>query len=553
MAITEAEQKQESLAEYPSTQKRILIMLAGYLAVFLISLASHPFPYHTPHTNQKPQDQNIISTAIPKITDEFHSLSDIGWYGSAYVLTMCSFQLLVGKICKYYPAKPIFLSSILLFEIGSAICGAAPSSDVFIFGRALAGLGASGLYSSLMVIMFHTVPVQQRPIYQGFFGAVTTIASVVGPLLGGTFTDKVSWRWCFYVNLPIGAVTIAILILILHLPNQKLDPRASGFVGKLKQLDPFGNLVFFPGMVCLILALQWGGTQYSWKNFRIILLLVLCGVLCLSFAAIQIWKKEDATVPPRLVKQRSIAAAMWFGFFNFGAMMVFLYYLPIWFQAVKGVSAVKSGIMLLPLIISATITTLASGFFISKIGYYNPLLILSTIVTSIGAGLFTTFTPATSHAKWIGCQVLFGAGLGFGAQGPMNIAQTVLDRSDVATGMAAVMFFRFLGSAICLPIAQNVFLGQLVSRMKNLPGISPNDVINGGATDIRLLATGDELDVLLGDYNAAIVCVFYMVTAACCLTVVGSLAAEWRSLKARASEQKGGDKVEGSKESEMDV
>ncbi|KAM3075467.1 hypothetical protein ACMFMG_007614 [Clarireedia jacksonii] len=538
MAITEPEKKQEPLVDYPSTQKRILIMLAGYLAVFLISL-----------------DQNIISTAIPKITDEFHSLSDIGWYGSAYVLTMCSFQLLVGKICKYYPAKPIFLGSILLFEVGSAICGAAPSSDVFIFGRAVAGLGSSGLYSSLMVIMFHVVPIQQRPIYQGFFGAVSTVASIIGPLLGGTFTDKASWRWCFYVNLPIGAVTIIILILILHLPSQKLAPRASGLIGKVKQLDPFGNLVFFPGMVCLILALQWGGTKYSWKNFRIILLLVLCGVLCLCFAAIQAWKKEDATVPPRLVKQRSIAAAMWFGFFNFAAMMVLLYYLPIWFQAVKGVSAVKSGIMLLPLIISSVIAILTSGIFISKIGYYNPPLILSTIITSIGAGLFTTFTPTTGHAKWIGCQVLFGIGLGFGAQGPMNIAQTILNRSDIATGTAAIMFVRFLGSATSLPIAQNIFLGQLVSRMKNLPGISPHDVVNGGATDIRMLATGGELDVLLGDYNAAIVDVFYMVTAACCLTVVGTLAVEWRSTKARAGEgeQKGEDKVEGSKESAMDV
>ena len=152
------------------------------------------------------QDQNIISTAIPRITDEFRSIDDIGWYGSAYLLTMCSFQLLMGKVYKFYPVKPVFLAGVLLFEIGSAICGAAPSSTVFIVGRAIAGLGSSGMFSGLMVIMFHTIPLQQRPIWQGAFGAVFAIASVVGPLVGGAFTDRVTWRWCFYINLPVGAV-----------------------------------------------------------------------------------------------------------------------------------------------------------------------------------------------------------------------------------------------------------------------------------------------------------------------------------------------------------
>lgn len=442
----------------------------------------------------------------------------------------------MGKVYKFYPAKPLFIGGIALFEIGSAVCGAAPSSTAFIIGRAIAGLGSSGLFSGAMVIMFHTIPLQQRPIYQGFGGAVFAIASVIGPLIGGTFTDKVTWRWCFYINLPIGAVAIMVVVIILHLPDQKLDDAASSFLAGLRQLDPVGNLVFFPGVICLILALQWGGSQYPWKDGRVIVLLALCGILCLTFIGIQIWKKESATVPPRLVKQRSIAAAIWFGFFNSIAMMVVLYYLPIWFQAIKDDSAIRSGIMLLPTILSSTFASLISGFLVSKLGYCNPLFIFSSIVTVIGAGLLTTFTPTTSPAKWIGYQVLFGFGLGCGIQQPMNVVQTVLDRSDIATGAAIVMFARFLGSAVFLPVAQNVVISRLISTLTNLPDINPVAVENGGATKIRLLATGNDLKTLISDYNTAIVDVFYMVVASSALTIVGSMLVEWRSLKARANE-----------------
>src|SRR5690349_19749247 len=137
------------------------------------------------------QDQNIITTAIPRITDEFHSIADIGWYGSAYLLTLCGFQLLMGRIYKIYPAKPTFLTCITLFEVGSVICATAPSSNAFIVGRAIAGIGSAGMYSGAMVIIFLTVPLQQRPMYQGFGGGLFALASVIGPLLGGTFTDKV--------------------------------------------------------------------------------------------------------------------------------------------------------------------------------------------------------------------------------------------------------------------------------------------------------------------------------------------------------------------------
>lgn len=445
----------------------------------------------------------------------------------------------MGKVYKFYPAKPVFLAGCVLFEIGSAICGAAPNSISFILGRAIAGLGSSGLFSGLMVIMFHTIPLQQRPIYQGAFGAVFGIASVIGPLVGGSFTDKVTWRWCFYINLPVGAVSIIVTMLILHLPNQKLDAQAEGWAAKVKQLDPIGNLVFFPGIVCLVLALQWGGTEYAWKNARIIVLLILCGVLCLAFVGIQRWKKENATVPPRIIKQRSIAACVWYGFFNGAGMMVLLYYLPIWFQAIKGASAIKSGIMLLPLILSTVLGSLSSGIVVSRVGYYTPFLIISSVIMPIGAGLLATFTPSTGHSKWIGYQILFGIGLGVGMQQPLNVVQTVLERPDIATGSALIMFTRFLGSAVFLPVAQNIFLNNLVPKLSVLPGISPSAVLNGGATQLRNLASGDDLTALLSDYNAAIVDVFYMVIATCAVTIFGSVFVEWRSLKARAKEQSG--------------
>lgn len=445
----------------------------------------------------------------------------------------------MGKVYKFYPAKPLFLVGIITFEVGSAICGAAPSSKAFIIGRAIAGMGSSGLFSGVMVIMFHTIPLEQRPIYAGCGGAVFGIASVVGPLLGGTFTDKLTWRWCFYINLPVGAVTIIVVFLILHLPNQKLDTKAAGWVAKLKQLDPIGNLVFFPGIICLILAIQWGGSTYSWKSSRIIALLVLAAVLCLAFIGVQLWKKESGTIPPRIVKQRSIAASMWFSFFHGTSMMVMLYYLPIWFQAIKDVSAVKSGIMLLPTILATVCLSLSSGILVSKLGYYTPFMILSSIIMAIGTGLISTFTPNTGHSQWIGYQILFGFGIGCGIQQPVNVVQTILERSDISTGAAIMMFMRFIGPTIFLPVAQNLFLSRLISQMKNLPDISPQAVTNGGATQLRDLASGDDLSTLLSDYNTAITDVAYISVTAATLTILGSLLVEWRNLKKRAAEQAG--------------
>jgi len=289
----------------------------------------------------------------------------------------------------------------------------------------------------------------------------------------------------------------------------------------------------------LILALQWGGTKYAWNSARIIALLVICAVLCFAFMAIQVWKKENATVPPRIIKQRSIAAALWFGFFSAAGMMVLMYYLPIWFQAIKGVSATKSGLMLLPLILPTVIGALVTGVIISKVGYYTPFFFLASILSPVAAGLLSTFTPTTGHAKWIGYQFFFGISLGVGMQQPLNVVQTILSRSDIATGSAVIMFTRFLGSAIFVPVAQNVFLNGLVSKLTNLPDIHVEAITGGGATELRKLASGRDLEVLISDYNGALVHVFYLVTATSAVTIFGSVFVEWRSLKDAAKQQAG--------------
>jgi MFS family permease len=461
----------------------------------------------------------------------------------------------MGKVYKFYAVKPVYLASVIVFEVGSAVCATAPSSNAFIVGRGIAGLGSSGIFSGGMVILFHTVPLRQRPIYQGCFGAIFAIASVVGPLLGGIFTDKITWRWCFYINLPVGALSIIVTSFLLKLTNQKLDTKATGLIPKLKQLDPIGNLIFFPGVISLILALQLGGSRYSWGNARIILLFVLSTILCLTFIGIQIRKQEKGILPPRIVKQRSIAAATFFSFFSQAGSMILLYYLPIWFQAIRGVSAIRSGILMLFLILSVVVGSLSSGILVSKLGFYNPFMILGSILTCIGAGLMTTFAPSTGPAKWISYQVLFGLGAGLSMQQPMNVIQAVLGRQDIATGSALIMFMRFLGSAIFLQVAESIFLRRLTSELTNVPAITAGAVRNAGVTELRTLAVGDDLRTLISDYNISITTVFYLVAGTTGLTVFGSLFVEWRSLKSRASESiqvrnnSKGETTEGSEES----
>ncbi|KAL4904317.1 hypothetical protein BDW74DRAFT_154605, partial [Aspergillus multicolor] len=455
--------------EYPGFAKVAVIILGLYLSVFLVAL-----------------DQTIISVAIPEITNQFKSIEDIAWYGSAYFLTSTALQPSYGRLYKIFSAKWAFLAAVFIFELGSLICAVAPSSTVLIVGRAVAGIGVAGIFSGALVIIALCVPLPKRPLVFGMFGMVWGIASIAGPLLGGAFTDSVSWRWCFYINLPIGGVSMAIIIFILQLPEQNQSSKGTPVMGRIKQLDFIGAALLIPCIICLLLALQWGGNKYAWNNGRIIGLFVTFGVLVILTVVSQIWLGDRATLPPRIMKQRAVIASTAYALFFGGSFFVLVYYLPIFFQSVRGSSAMTSGIQLLPLMLATVVSSVLAGILVTVFGYYTPFLIGSTAIASIGAGLVTLYSINISSGKWIGYQILLGAGVGAGFQIPMTAVQTTLKADDIPQGTAAVVFFQTLGGALFIAVAQSLFQNGLIEGVvKHAPTVDPSKIVEAGATEMR--------------------------------------------------------------------
>ncbi|MCJ1353413.1 MAG: hypothetical protein MMC33_003399 [Icmadophila ericetorum] len=516
-------EKQDAAAvtpEYPTGFNIAIIILGLCFAIFCVAI-----------------DGTIIATAIPRITDQFHSLQDIGWYASAYLLLLAAFQLFYGKLYVRFSSKVVFLVALFIFEVGSLICATAPNSIAFILGRAIAGLGAAGLFSGCFVIVAQSSPIDKRPAYSSALGATYGVGSVVGPLIGGAFTSRVTWRWCFYINLPIGGVSALVIVLFLHLKYQiAAGQKKNGIVATLGQLDPLGTFLFVPGIICLLLALQWGGTTYAWNSGRVIALLVLFGVLMIAFVAVQFWLKEAGTIPPRIMTQRTVVFASLFSFLLGGSYFILIYFLPVWFQAIKSVSALHSGVDTIPFVLSMAVGTIFSGALTTKLGHYMPYVYGSVVFISIATGLITTFQPGTSHGKWIGYQILYGFGAGLAFQLPQIAVQAVLPLADVSVGVAITFFTQILAGALFVSICNNIFDNKLVKYVGalNIPSVDAKDLVKLGATEIRSYIPPQYLTEVLEAYNHALVKIFQVALVVACLSALAAAGMEWKSVKPAA-------------------
>ncbi|KAF5670163.1 major facilitator superfamily transporter [Fusarium circinatum] len=374
----------------------------------------------------------MVATAIPKITSKFDSLGDVAWYASAYLLTQMSFRPTFGKIYTFFNLKWVYLISSIIFEGGSVLCAAAPSSAAFIIGRAIAGLGAAGIFCGAMIIISKIVEMRKRPLLLAIISSMYGIASVIGPSLGGVFTHskQLTWRFCFWINLPLGAVMALIICLYYPLSLGEAPDNSHTLKEKILGLGLKSAAILAGALICLFLALQWGGTKHPWSDSRVLGCLVGFGLLLALFVYIQIRQGEA-------------------------------YHLPFYFQAVKGVDPQTSGVDILPHGVTVTIATLITGSIITWLGYYVPFMWAGSAIFTTGAGLLYKISQNTPTARWFGYEVVAGAGFGIAIQIPIFAVQVVLGAGDIPLGTVLIILSQALGGSVGLSISQNVFQNSL--------------------------------------------------------------------------------------------
>ncbi|EAQ85384.1 hypothetical protein CHGG_09398 [Chaetomium globosum CBS 148.51] len=496
--------------------KLVVIHLTICLCTFLVGL-----------------DFNLIATAVPVITSDFDSTRDIGWYGAAFMVAMSASQPLAGKVYTLWSKKLVYLLYLLAFEVGSLVCGLAPSSSALIAGRAVAGFGASGLFAGGFTILTTIIPLHKRAVWTGLMGATFSIASIVGPVIAGGLTQNVTWRWCFYINLPIGGAAAIVFFLLVHLRPAETEKKT--LRGKLESLDILGFVLFASSITMLLLALQWGGIERPWSSSVIIGLLVGFGVVMIFFILWTLHQQENALIPPRLFTvNRNPALLCAAAFFVNGPFQVIIYWLPIWFQGVLGASPTQSGVNFFPTVVSDVLAAFIGAAIVSQLGWWNPLLLFAEVCVCLCGGLLTTIYPNISGAHWVGYQILGGVGYSLTSNLSHLAMQSSLPQDLVPLGSSTLLSIISTSCSIFMAIGQAVFQRQLQLNLSGvIPGTLVEDIIDSGVTSVRSHVDATELVAVIEKYSLSVTQVFYIPAVTPVLSFLLLLGCKWISTKSK--------------------
>ncbi|KAF9690406.1 hypothetical protein EKO04_011566 [Ascochyta lentis] len=438
-------------------------------------------------------DSSVVPTLLPTLSHEFKSTGDTGWYGSAYLFAMGASQPALGKIYGEFSVQTTYIVSGIIFAVGSVLCALSKSSGMFIASRALAGLGGGGMTTGTTIISYHVLPERLFPLCNGLVGAFEASATIFGPIIGGTMAEGIGWEWVFWINLPIAAIAIALVVVLYpglkrfdHAP-MITDTPAATLREKFQRLELTGGVL----LAGSILMLLFGVNDAGGPTGRTVGLIVGAVVLLLITGCHQHYLKDKATYPTRLFLNRYFITPLLYGFFMKGSEAVTYYLLPVWFQTVKCSSAGKAAVQLLPSLIALIVASIITGIGASATRRIAPFMVTGAVIASAGSILLHYLDSHAGYAKWIGYQVAYGFGCGTGLQLALVGVQTALNAKDVPFGTSVAVLSRILGSSIFIFVCQKIYIDRL-GGLADADELSPCEAVDPS-----------QLQSVLHTYNAA--------------------------------------------------
>lgn len=406
-------------------------------------------------------DMTIVATILTVVSNKFGDADKIGWLTAGFMLPMAVLAATWGKVLIIFGRKWTMIVAVVLFEVGSVVSATANDMDTLIGGRVISGIGGGGIQTMVFIMMLELVPIQRRPLAMALVAATFAVSSVLGPLLGGAFTDNVLWRWCFYINLPIGGVALAFLVVFFNPPKPK-----GNILSKLKMIDYLGVFLFAAGMVLVLLGLTFGGVEFPWRSAAVICCFVIGGVVLVGWGVWNFKFSKNPILPADVVSSVQVSAAAVQMCCMYGGFLAQVIYLALYFQVVRNATAWKSGLHLLPMIIATTLSAGSLGAFVRRTRLVKPLAICGACLQLIGGGLVCLLDVDSPQLKQIGLLIIGGVGTGFSMQLIMLLAQLAAPKTPGGMIMSTtyVNMMRAVGGTIASDLGQTVF--QLTIKNK---------------------------------------------------------------------------------------